>query len=149
MATVDRSLFLKTPKDTQALGETLVRTYPPPLRIALIGPLGAGKTELARGMAHALGIQILRSPSFVVMGIHEGRREGERVRLYHLDLYRLEDPSELYILGLEEALHDSRGYVVVEWAEKMPEFLDQADIVIRFIDVQEKGRKVRIQAVQT
>ncbi len=142
---MDGTFFLKTPEDTRALGARLIRRFPPPLRVALVGPLGAGKTELVRGMAGALGLDTVRSPSFVVLMVHEGERGGRRVRLYHLDLYRLEDPTELYVLGLEEALGDRSGYVVVEWAEKMPEFVEEADVVIRFQDVREGGRTVEVR----
>ncbi len=142
---MDRTLFLKNTEATRKLGMRLVAALPPPLLIALTGPLGAGKTELVRGMARGLSIQGIRSPSFVVLMIHQGERAGQPVRLYHLDLYRLENPEELALLGLEEALADPAGYVVVEWADRAPELLRQAELRIAFERTEPVGRWVRLE----
>lgn len=141
---MDRPLFLNSPEATRALGARIIQVLPPPAVVALCGPLGAGKTELVRGMARALGIRDIRSPSFVILMRHSGFRDRP-VRLYHLDLYRLDQPEELPLLGLEEALSDPGGYVAVEWAEKAPDLLARADLRITFLEVLPGGRTVRLE----
>ncbi len=142
---MDRTLFLKDVEATRKLGTRVAEVLAPPLLVALTGPLGAGKTEFVRGMARGLAIQGIRSPSFVVLMIHRGARMGQPVRLYHLDLYRLEEPEELALLGLQEALSDPAGYVVVEWADRAPELLRRADLRIAFERVEPTGRWVRLE----
>jgi len=142
---MDRTLFLKDVEATRGLGAQVVMVLPPPLLVALIGPLGAGKTEFVRGMAHGLSIGEIRSPTFVVLMIHQGVREGRPVRLYHLDLYRLEDPEELVLLGLEEALADPAGYVAVEWADRAPDLLEKANLRVVFSHMGPDGRRVRLE----
>jgi len=89
----------------------------------LVGELGSGKTVLAQGIARGLGIEeYAPSPSFVIVRQYRGR-----LSLYHIDLYRLEEPREVAALGLEDYLYSS-GVVVMEWAEKArdlwtPEYL--------------------------
>ena len=79
----------------------------------LTGPLGAGKTCLSQGIGRGLGVkEDLRSPTFVLMT----RRQG-RLMLHHLDLYRIDDPLEVWDLGIDEQLFD-QGVCVVEWADK-------------------------------
>ncbi|NLF33230.1 MAG: tRNA (adenosine(37)-N6)-threonylcarbamoyltransferase complex ATPase subunit type 1 TsaE [Planctomycetes bacterium] len=90
--------------------------------VALDGPLGAGKTQFARGVALGLGLddgRMVRSPTFVLM-----QEYPARVPIYHLDAYRLGDPqAELIDLGFEEMLAD--GVVLLEWAERAPSLLPE------------------------
>ena len=100
--------------DTEALGEAWGRAAGRGLLIALTGELGAGKTQLVKGLAHGLGIPgRVHSPTFTLVNIYE----GGRLPLYHLDLYRLESRSQVVAAGLEEYLNPD-GVAVVEWAEK-------------------------------
>jgi len=79
----------------------------------LSGPLGAGKTCLVQGIAFGLGIaEYARSPSFVIVNQYRGR-----LKVYHIDLYRLEDAQEVQDLGLEEYL-EGDGVCAVEWPER-------------------------------
>src|SRR5205809_3487709 len=85
--------------------------------ILLNGRLGAGKTILVKGIAHALGIdeQEVTSPSFTLVNPHRGR-----LLLYHIDLYRLEEgTSAAHAVDLEEILTDESAVVIIEWAERM------------------------------
>ena len=103
--------------ETEAVGEYLVSEYlQHGATLLLEGDLGAGKTVLVRGMARALGIdrREVQSPTFTL--IHE--HEGDRGRLVHVDLYRL-DPAELDSLGLDEMLAGP-GFKAIEWAERLP-----------------------------
>jgi tRNA threonylcarbamoyladenosine biosynthesis protein TsaE len=85
--------------------------------LLLQGPLGAGKTILVKGICAALGIDEdeVTSPSFTLVNPYEGR-----LRLYHLDLYRLnEGASAAHAVDLDELLSDERSVIVIEWAERM------------------------------
>ena len=81
------------------------------------GPLGAGKTLAVKGIAHALGVEEddVSSPSFTLVNPYEGR-----LRMYHIDLYRLDEgASAAHAVDLDELLSDERAVIVIEWAERM------------------------------
>ncbi len=112
---------------TLAMGERVAEMLlPAPKLIVLRGDLGAGKTTLVKGIAVALGAaeaEDVTSPTFTL--VHE--YVGEKVRLYHLDLYRLETERELLTLGLEEMAEQPDALVLVEWGEKFPRVVERAD----------------------
>ncbi len=96
--------------------------------LALVGDLGAGKTQWVKGLAAGLGSDAtVTSPTFTL--IHE--YEGGRAPLYHLDCYRLERAEELLGIGLDEYL-DGRGVVVIEWGDKFGELLPAGTRWVRF-----------------
>jgi tRNA threonylcarbamoyladenosine biosynthesis protein TsaE len=112
---------------TLAMGERVVEMLSPvPKLIVLRGDLGAGKTTLVKGIAVALGAAEtgeVTSPTFTL--VHEYR--GPKVRLFHLDLYRLETERELLTLGLDEMTDEPDALVLVEWGEKFPSVVERAD----------------------
>ena len=104
-----------SPGETESLGEAWGRAAQPGLVIALSGDLGAGKTQLVKGLARGLGITArVHSPTFTL--VNEYR--GGRLRLFHLDLYRLETPAQILSAGLEDYWQPD-GVAVIEWAERM------------------------------
>jgi len=112
---------------TLAMGERVAEMLlPAPKLIVLRGDLGAGKTTLVKGVAAALGAaeaSDVTSPTFTL--VHE--YVGRKVRLYHLDLYRLQTERELLTLGLEEMAEQPDALVLVEWGEKFPSVMARAD----------------------
>ena len=104
---------------TFELGERWGREATPGWLIGLTGDLGAGKTQLVKGLAHGLGITSrIQSPTFALVSeYHDGR-----LPLAHLDLYRLETPQQIVGAGLEEYFTYPAGVVVCEWCERWPEF---------------------------
>ena len=112
---------------TLAMGERVVEMLlPAPKLYVLRGDLGAGKTTLVKGVAAALGAaeaEDVTSPTFTL--VQEYR--GAKVRLVHLDLYRLETERELLTLGLEEMAEEPDALVLVEWGEKFPSVVARAD----------------------
>lgn len=109
-----------SPADTLALGRQWAAEASPGWVFGLTGDLGAGKTQLVKGLAQGLGItERVQSPTFALVNEY---RSG-RWPLFHLDLYRLETPEQIHSAGLEEYLFPSRGITVVEWFERVPESL--------------------------
>jgi tRNA threonylcarbamoyladenosine biosynthesis protein TsaE len=106
----------------------------------LSGDLGAGKTVFAKGLAAGLGIDPaeVTSPSFTLVNVHEGR-----LRLYHVDLYRLEHGA-CDGLGLEEIFDEDRAITVIEWAERLGYAPDGA-IQIEILYTSDDEREIRIQ----
>ena len=104
-----------SPAETESLGESFGRAAKRGLVIALSGELGAGKTQLVKGIARGLGITArVHSPTFTLVNEYA----GGRLRLFHLDLYRLESSAQILSAGLEEFLQPD-GVAVVEWAERI------------------------------
>lgn len=104
-----------SPADTEALGEAWGREAQRGWVIALSGDLGAGKTQLVRGFARGLEVTArVHSPTFTLVNEYG----GGRLRLFHLDLYRLETPEQIRSAGLEEYLQPD-GVAVIEWAERL------------------------------
>ena len=106
---------------TEQLGARLARALAPGSVVAFTGDLGAGKTAFTRGLARGLGIEErVTSPTFTIVNEYE----GGRLPLFHFDLYRLEDPEELFDIGWEDYL--ARGGVcAVEWSERGGELLGE------------------------
>jgi len=104
-----------SPAETESLGETWGRAARRGWVIALSGELGAGKTQLVKGVARGLGIAArVHSPTFTLVNAYD----GGRLRLWHLDLYRLETREQILSAGLEEFLSPD-GVTVIEWAERI------------------------------
>jgi len=109
--------------------------------VAMIGPLGAGKTVLVRGIAQGLGLadeRLVSSPTFVLV-----QEYPARVRVYHVDLYRLADgASELAGLGLDEMLAD--GVLLIEWADRAGSALPRPCWQVRIEIVGARARRFLI-----
>jgi tRNA threonylcarbamoyladenosine biosynthesis protein TsaE len=103
-----------SPAETEALGESWGRAAQRGLVVGLSGDLGAGKTQLVKGLARGLGITArVSSPSFALVNVYP----GGRLPLAHLDLYRLDTRDQIIGAGLEEYL-EPEGVAVIEWAER-------------------------------
>jgi tRNA threonylcarbamoyladenosine biosynthesis protein TsaE len=116
------------PDHTLAIGRALGRSAPPGTVLALVGELGAGKTQLAKGVAAGLGVEsVVNSPTFVLMNEHAGR-----LRLFHVDAYRLDDPEEALTAGLLDE-RGATGVTVLEWADRLDGWLplDRLDVELQ------------------
>ena len=116
-----REVISQNETETFDLGERLGLTLRGGEIILLDGPLGAGKTMLVKGIASALGIdkEDVTSPSFTLVNPHPGR-----LLLYHIDLYRLDEgATAAHAVDLDELLSDEEAVIVIEWAERMGQYL--------------------------
>ena len=109
------------PEQTWAAAAALMESLEPGTVIALHGELGAGKTCFIQGLAVAMGItDPITSPTYTLIGEYEGR-----MKLNHIDLYRLANSIEALGIGLEEYL-ESDGITAIEWAERAEEILPES-----------------------
>ena len=107
-------IITHSPAQTEALGESWGRDAQNGLVIGLSGDLGAGKTQLVKGLARGLGVSgRVHSPTFTLVNVYT----GGRLTLYYLDLYRLETREQILGAGFEEYLEPA-GVAVIEWAER-------------------------------
>lgn len=112
-------------EQTRAFAAALAAAAQPGDRLALIGPLGAGKTQFAKGFAVGLGIdEVVNSPSFTLMSEYEGR-----LTLFHQDLYRLAGTDEALAGGLLDERQDA-GVTLSEWADRLDDELDAARLTV-------------------
>ena len=115
-----REVLTRSPEETIDLGRRLARELFAPAVVLLIGDLGAGKTTLTKGLVAGLGVaaeEEVTSPTFTL--VHEyGQGIGDALRVYHVDLYRIESSQDLGTLGLEDLIAE-RAVVIVEWGEKL------------------------------
>jgi tRNA threonylcarbamoyladenosine biosynthesis protein TsaE len=128
----------RNPSDTWDIGEHLGRHAGRGDCLALYGELGAGKTQLVKGIARGLGVEdwlYVLSPSFTLMNVYEGR-----CTLCHVDLYRI-DGEEAEALDMEEYLET--GVVVVEWAERIS--WPEGTVKVRIESMGEDDRKITME----
>ena len=133
-------LHTSTPGETRRIGERIGRRLRAGDVVLLSGELGAGKTVLAQGIGRGMGVRdTIKSSSFVIMNEYD----GASLRLFHADLYRLEDPQQVAELALDELA--SRGVLVVEWPERAPGELPDERLVVRLSYDSAKGRAIEIE----
>ena len=133
-------MISQNPTETEALGEKFGRAARAGLVIALSGDLGAGKTQFVKGLARGMGISgRVHSPTFALINEYV----GGRLKLFHLDLYRLETVEQILSAGIEEYLQPE-GVSVIEWAERIEDWrLAIGDLKkVRFEIISETGRKI-------
>lgn len=130
-------------QDTRALGKRLADQLKAGDVVVLHGDLGAGKSELARGIARGLGISgPVPSPSFTILNAYD---QG-RLTLNHFDWYRIESPEELYEMGAQEQLM-GEGVTLVEWAERAPELLPEGYLEISITTDADSARRICLRPV--
>ena len=143
MAPPSLELTSHGPGETQQLGGIIGKLAQAGDIVLLSGPLGAGKTCLAQGIARGLGVkEATASPSYVIL-----REFAGRLPLYHMDLYRLEF-NEIGELGLDDYLYGS-GVCVIEWAEKGMPLMPAEHLLLNLAYAGEERRSIEIASVGT
>ncbi|MCE9531123.1 MAG: tRNA (adenosine(37)-N6)-threonylcarbamoyltransferase complex ATPase subunit type 1 TsaE [Planctomycetes bacterium] len=129
--------------ETEALGRRLGELLFPGAVVALIGPLGAGKTHLVRAIAEGLGIRnpmAVTSPTFVLI-----QEYPARLPIFHFDAYRLKGPQEFIDLGVHE-YYDAGGVCLIEWADRVEEALPADYLRIDIEPLDEQRRRFHFTA---
>jgi len=136
----------ETKKAGMALGQILGRE---PLSdrafiIALEGDLGSGKTTFIQGLAQGLEVkENILSPTFVIQKDFSLALKNYK-NLYHIDAYRLKNPSELLGLGFKDLIKNSENLIVIEWADKIKKILPKNILKIEFTNLEKNKRKIII-----
>jgi tRNA threonylcarbamoyladenosine biosynthesis protein TsaE len=140
---------VKNLKETELFAGKLLKesiTKERPIVFALYGQLGAGKTTFTKALARELKIEeTVTSPTFLLMKTFNIPKEKEGLsQLIHIDAYRVDSAKEFLDLGLEKILTNKKNIVVIEWPEKLKEYLPQQTIHLHFEVVGENKRKIHI-----
>ena len=136
----------KSGADTIEVGRKLARLLAPPQRLVLRGDLGTGKTTLVKGIAQALDAaepDEVTSPTFTLLHEYDGALDGKPVKLFHLDVYRIEGERQLETLGLDELLTPD-ALVLVEWGEKFKSIRKKATGEIAIASAGGDARKITV-----
>ena len=131
----------KSTSETIRLGKSIGSRLRPGDVVALMGELGAGKTQLIKGLATGAGVgkpTYVSSPSFTLINEYPGR-----VPFNHIDLFRLDSQKEAEGLGLEDYLHGG-GITAIEWADKIPSLLPEEMLSIHIVYTGKKTRSIEI-----
>lgn len=138
--TATLEIYSQSPEETVEIGQMIAAALAPGDVVGLIGELGAGKTQLTKGLALGLGVpdsRLVNSPTFVLVNEYEGR-----VPVYHIDAYRLRSGGEYDGLGVEEMLLN--GIVIIEWADRVAMVLPSRTIWIEIAAEEDNVRRLAI-----
>jgi tRNA threonylcarbamoyladenosine biosynthesis protein TsaE len=136
------TLDIASLEETMAFGRRLGPLLFPGSVIALVGPLGAGKTHLVRAIAEGLGIRdsrVVNSPTFVLI-----QEYSARLPIYHFDAYRLNNEQEFFDLGIQEYFAGD-GVCLVEWADRVPGCLPEELLWVRIEVTGEQSRRISME----
>jgi tRNA threonylcarbamoyladenosine biosynthesis protein TsaE len=138
---LERHVECPDPAATSALGRALAAAARPGDLLCLWGELGAGKTHLAKAFGAGLGVSgTITSPSFILMAEYEGR-----LPLFHIDLYRLADATDVLAGGLVDD-RQSAGVTLVEWPDRMRDALPRGRLDVLIDGTGEESRQVTLRA---
>lgn len=132
-----------SPQETKQLGEKLGRQIQTGTVIALFGDLGSGKTVFVQGLAQGLSVPdsyYITSPSYTLINEYPGRHT-----LFHVDLYRIDNPVDFEEIGLHEILYNN-GVVAIEWADRLNEDLPAEYLNIQLEIASDDSRKIYLTA---
>lgn len=136
-----------TAEETIEFAAKWIKGLKPPLLIAVIGQLGAGKTQFIKGIGKGIGIDPAKicSASFVISAEYT---IGNK-KLLHIDAYRLKSPEELIDIGWYDIIGDESAIVAVEWADKIEDILPERYIRVEITIPEENSREITIREVKT
>lgn len=131
-------------QETKTLARKMAKKYHGGALFTLSGPLGAGKTTFAQGLAQGLGIkQRITSPTFILM--HQYPIPGNSQGLFvHLDLYRLEKESQIQGLGLDEIFQNPANVILIEWPERLDKKFLKNEVSIKIKPLSKTQRQISI-----
>ena len=137
---MDKTIIAHSAAEMEEIGVGLSPALSDGMVVSVMGPLGAGKTTLVKGIAKGLLITaVVVSPSYLLAREYHGR-----LTLHHLDAYRLETLSELAEVGLDQLLPPEDGVTIVEWPDRIDGIVDISDILVRIELLEGSSRKIQI-----
>ena len=137
---MNKTIIAHSSLEMEEIGIDLASMLTDGIVVSLVGPLGAGKTTLVKGIAKGLLItDIVVSPSYLLARDYYGR-----LALHHLDAYRISSLGELAEVGLDQLLPPAEGVTVIEWPNRIKGIVEISDIVIRITLLEDGKREVAI-----
>jgi len=123
---MDKTIIAHTPTEMEEIGVELASILTDGMVVSLVGPLGSGKTTLSKGIAKGLLItDVVVSPSYMIARSYQGR-----MRMHHIDAYRVSTLNELAEVGLDEYLPPESGVSVVEWPDRIDGLVEISHIQV-------------------
>ena len=136
-----KEFLIKKIEDLEAVAASLLPIIRGHRKVALIGEIGAGKTTLVKILCRMLGVEeVTSSPTFSIINEYQ----GERNRIYHIDLYRLQSEEEIISIGLLELLEQENDYCFIEWPNLVENYLPIDTLWLKIEVNQNVERKIKI-----
>ena len=137
---MDKTVIAHSPEEMEEIGIGLAAGLDDGMLVSLIGPLGAGKTTLVKGIAKGLLItEVVTSPTYLLAREYQGE-----LALHHIDAYRLSSLEELAEVGLDRLLPPERGVSVVEWSDRVAGLIEISDTRVKIEVNDDRSRMVSI-----
>lgn len=141
MSVMKQQFVTKNVDQTEELAQDFGRSLKGGEVVLLQGEMGAGKTHFCKGLARGLDVcDVITSPTFALHNSYQGR-----LTLNHFDFYRIDDPSEAEVLGLDEFFYDRRGVSAIEWSENIKELIPAKHITVTIEKLNESERKITVE----
>lgn len=113
--------------------------------VNLIGEMGSGKTTFVSFVCKYFGISNTSSPTFALVNIYNGKKDGEDFPIYHLDLYRFESPDEILDIDFENYFYPEDAVTFLEWADKAESYLPDDMIEVNIEKIDENAREISVK----
>jgi len=137
---MDKTIIARDPAEMEEIGIRIAEDLVDGTLVSLVGPLGSGKTTLTKGIAKGLLItDLVASPSYLLARMYTGR-----MRLYHIDAYRISSLEEFAEVGLDDYLPPETGVSVVEWPDRIDGLVEISDVHVRIELLEDGARRVHI-----
>ncbi|MDO9575881.1 MAG: tRNA (adenosine(37)-N6)-threonylcarbamoyltransferase complex ATPase subunit type 1 TsaE [bacterium] len=137
-----KSIFSHSEEETKTFGKEIGKGLSKGDIVALFGELGAGKTVLVKGICEGLGItEGVKSPSFTIVREYISQKPRQSAnKVYHIDLYRITDPSTILVQEIYEYLRERNGICIIEWADRIEDILpsDTTKIYLKIFNETER-----------
>ncbi|MDU2202956.1 MAG: tRNA (adenosine(37)-N6)-threonylcarbamoyltransferase complex ATPase subunit type 1 TsaE [Anaerococcus hydrogenalis] len=113
--------------------------------INLIGDMGSGKTTFVSYICKYFGISNTSSPTFAIVNIYDGKKDEKDFSIYHLDLYRFEDPDEILDIDFETYFYPENAITFLEWSDKAKDYLPDDMIEVNIEKIDENTRDISVK----
>ena len=141
MSVMKQQFVTKNVDQTEELAQDFGRSLKGGEVVLLQGEMGAGKTHFCKGLARGLDVcDVITSPTFALHNSYQGR-----LTLNHFDFYRIDDPSEAEVLGLDEFFYDAHGVAVIEWGDNVAELIPTKRITVTIQKTGDDSRSITVE----